>query len=190
VKRPRFFRANGPMPAEATLRVERIPGFEHLTESEWAEKIRVAVQEEEDGARRRRAAANVRVMGRKAVLDTKPTHAPTTPAPRRMVRPHLACRNRERRAGELRKVRAFRIAHRNALLMWIAGRRDVIFPHGTYRMRMFGVRCAPNPGLELGMGRLDARPVAIGAATGPPPARCVPVDVDRVSLIRGASRPF
>jgi hypothetical protein len=51
VKRPRgFFRANGNIPAEVTLRVERPDGFELLTDVEWTAKLEEAVRREDSGS--------------------------------------------------------------------------------------------------------------------------------------------
>ena len=175
VERPRgFFRTDGPMPKELTLRAEKLEGFDHLSDREWADKIGAAVQKKEEQARKQRATNNRRVFGRKAVLRVQPTDAPTTARPRRTTRPHLACRNPERREYELRVVRDFRSAHRNALLMWIAGWRSVPFPAGTYRMRAFGVRCH-RPSADLAgrsvarAGRTDLRLPVAARARSPDP---------------------
>lgn len=147
IKRPHgFFRKGGKMPEEVTLRIERVDGFEHLTDTEWRDKLAAAVSEREGNARALRLEKNVRVLGRKAVLRAKHTDQPRSPAPRGGLRPHLACRNRERRRLELAAVDAFRAAHRNARLRWSAGDRTVPFPFGTYRMLAFVVCCAPSPG--------------------------------------------
>ena len=168
VTRPRgFFRKDGPMPKEVTLRAEKLDGFEHLSDREWADKIRAAVRNKEDHAKTQRASGKVRVLGRKAVLRAKPTDSPTTNRPPRNSRPHLACHDPQRRAYELSLVRHFRVAHRTALLMWIAGWRSVAFPPGTYRMRAFGARCRPSAGARLSAAlaeRADIRfPVAAKA---------------------------
>jgi len=122
------------------LRVERLDGFEELSEQEWSEMVATAVRNEEERARQERLEKGLRVVGRKAVLRTAPTERPRTIAPRQRLRPHLACRNVERRVMELRALREFRIKHRDALTRWCAGDRQVPFPLGTYRMRAFGIR--------------------------------------------------
>lgn len=144
VKRPtRFFRQNGPMPEQVTLRLERPDGFEELSEAAWRDKISTAVRAAEEKARARRTLDRTRVLGRKAVLRAKPTDRPDTVAPRGGLRPLLACHRRERRDTELRAVLGFREAYRAARKRWCAGFRDAIFPPGTSRMRRFGVQCAP-----------------------------------------------
>ena len=141
VKRPRgFFREDGKMPEEVTLQIERIDGFEHLSEREWRDKVSTAVESIESSAKKARAREGRRVLGRKGVLGIEPTSAPRTIAPRRRLRPLIACKNLLRRVEELLAIKTFRVAYRTALARWIAGERQVFFPDGTYRMRAFGVR--------------------------------------------------
>lgn len=146
VERPRgFFRPNGPMPDEVTLTLERPDGFEALSESEWAAKVHDAVREKEDQARAERATNGSRVLGRKAVLRALPTDIPTTFAPRRALRPHVACRNKERRRHELRALMAFRAERGRALARLRRGERDVVFPYGTFRIRGVFTSAPPPP---------------------------------------------
>jgi putative transposase len=148
VSRPRlFFRSDGRMPAEITLRVARLKGYEHLTEEEWRKKVLDAVQALEEGARRQRAATGLRIAGRKKILAMSPTDSPKTAAPRRTIRPVIACRDPLLRAREVEALRGFRIAYRAALQRFRLGERDVEFPLGTYAMLRFRAhfREAPPP---------------------------------------------
>jgi REP element-mobilizing transposase RayT len=136
VKRPRdFFDPEGTMPSEVTVRVERLEGFEHLSESDWTAKLRQALDEEEERSRAKRHKSGRSVLGRKAVLLTRPTDRPQTIEPRRGLRPHIACLQRARRKLELAALAAFRIARSLALFRTLAGEENVIFPFGTYRIR-------------------------------------------------------
>jgi hypothetical protein len=125
------------MPEEVTLEPERLRGYEHLSETEWREAILQAVLTIESQARSERAASGRGVMGRKRVLAVSPTDSPKTVEPRRTLRPHVACRNRDQRIRELVALRAFRLAHRAALTRFRAGERGVEFPYGTYGMLRF-----------------------------------------------------
>lgn len=146
VKRPRcFFRQDGAMPDEVTLRVERPEGFESLSDAEWAAKVRDAVSDRERRAREARQASGRSVLGRKAVLRQQPSDAPKTPEPRRRLRPHIACKNKQRRIFELTALVAFRAERRAALVRYLAGERDLMFPYGTYRVRGFFVLAPPPP---------------------------------------------
>jgi REP element-mobilizing transposase RayT len=137
VKRPRvYFRAKkSKMPEEVTLRIERLEGYEDLSEAEWQTEIQNAVRIEEERARAERQAAGRTVLGRKAVMRVKPTDVPKSVAPRRGLRPHLACMNEERRVAELLALDEFRAKRREALERLQAGELDVVFPYGTYRIR-------------------------------------------------------
>lgn len=138
VQRPRgFFRPNGKMPDEVTLRIERPDGFEDLSDAEWITKLQDALRVEEDRAREERRIAGRGVLGRKAVLRAEPTDRPRTVEPRRGLRPHVACLDESRRVLELTALVAFRIMRRAAVDRTLAGERDVVFPFGTYRVRGF-----------------------------------------------------
>jgi hypothetical protein len=136
VRRPRggFFRSDSAMPAEVTLRVERPEGFEADSEDEWRAKLEEAVRVEEQKARTERVRSRRAILGRKGVLRAKPTDTPKTVEPHGQLRPHLACRNEERRIAELIALVAFRVARDAALRRFLKGERDVVFPHGTYRV--------------------------------------------------------
>ena len=137
IKRPRvFFREkNGKMPEEVTLRVERIDGFDSLSDAEWVGMLSDAVRVEEERARAVRLESGKGVLGRKAVLRARPTDIPTVPEKRRTLRPSIACRNRSRRVVALSELVAFRAQRRAALARYAAREADVVFPHGTYRIR-------------------------------------------------------
>lgn len=138
VPRPvEFFRPGGKMPDEVTLRVERPEGFEALSDAEWVAKLRAAVEAEERTARAARLAAGRGVVGRKEVLRADPTAIPATLAPRRELRPHVACLDAKQRVIELAALRGFRRGRLAAMIRLMRGERDVVFPFGTYRVRAF-----------------------------------------------------
>jgi len=139
VKRPAFFRSDGPMPEQVTLRVERPKGFEDLSAQEWADLLRKEMKLQEDDARRERAEKQMPVVGRRAVLAAQCTDRATTEdASDDGLRPVLACRNPELRRHLLAALLAFRRAYRDARLAWEAGDTTVMFPPGTYRMLFHG----------------------------------------------------
>ena len=70
----------------------------------------------------------------------------TSSEPRRKLRPIVACRNLVRRLVELAFFREFRIAYARMRSRWMAGDRNVVFPAGTYLLRVIhGVPCAMPP---------------------------------------------
>jgi hypothetical protein len=101
------------------------------------------VRDKERAAREERLATGGRVAGRRRILAASAFDRPTTHEPRGNLRPHVACLNRERRIRELVALRRFRVAHAEARRQFAAGQRDVLFPAGTFQMRvLFGARCA------------------------------------------------
>jgi hypothetical protein len=143
VERPEiFFREDGTMPERVTLVVDAPPA--HCEDrGAWADRVHAAVREKERAAREERLAGGARVVGRRRVLAVSAFDKPTTYEPRRSLRPHVACLNRERRIRELAALRRFRAAHAEARRRFAGGEREVVFPAGTFQMRVwFGARCA------------------------------------------------
>ena len=140
IKRPKFFREKGKMPAEVELRAERIESYTEMAPREWRERILTELARLETKARDKRRAENRRVMGRKNVLRAPLDTRPATPEPLGRRRPYIACKNRGRRELELDRLRAFRISYYAALDIWRSGDHSVVFPEGTFRMRWFGAR--------------------------------------------------
>lgn len=83
------------------------------------------------------------VFDRKAVLRARHTDSPSTVEARGGLRPNVACKNRKRRIRALEALRAFRDAYRDAFARWVTLAKGVVFPEGTYRLRLFGVPCEP-----------------------------------------------
>lgn len=143
IDRPDFLSADGPMPDKVTLRAQRLPGFDDLSQKQWKEKILKAMRTEESRARAIRRKTKGQVVGVAAVLAVDPTDTPATLAKRGGLRPQIAGKSVEHRIEQLLALKVFRAAYRAARLRWFAGEREVLFPHGTYRMLKFGVRCGP-----------------------------------------------
>ena len=77
-----------------------------------------------------------RFMGADKVLRQNPYSSPDTFEPRRRLSPTLACRDKWRRIEELQIQKGFKRDHRRCMEQWMAGDRDVVFPLGTYKMRV------------------------------------------------------
>jgi putative transposase len=146
IRRPDwFFREDGDMPEEVTLRFVRPPGFEHLTHAQWAEQIRSALARREAKAAREREETGKRIVGRRAILRQSPFDTPRRGEPRRGLRPRVACKNKWRRIETLRRNVEFQRRYRQALEAMMAG-EDVVFPGGSYQLRELGiVRVEPPP---------------------------------------------
>jgi putative transposase len=144
-----FFRKDGVMPKIASLRVT-LPSriTKHESAASFWQRVRKGIAAREETLRELRTKGKRRVFGRKAVMRVAHTDAPKTEVVKRGLRPHIACKDKERRILELEALVMFRAAYAAARLSWAKGERRVSFPFGTYRLRGLGVRCAGPPALS------------------------------------------
>ena len=144
VKRPAFFfDRNGDLPKQVTLEIKRLPGFEHLNDEQWREKIRSAIAKVEAEAERERAEKGIKLVGRKAILRQSAFAQPKTFAARRAMVPRVATRNKWLRIELLSRNKAFDADHAKAMSRVMAGERNVTFPLGTYRAVKLGMGLSP-----------------------------------------------
>ena len=62
------------------------------------------------------------------------------------LKPRVACRNKWRRIERLQRSLWWEDRYGASMTRWRAGDREVVFPEGTYRMRVLhGVNCADMP---------------------------------------------
>jgi len=135
--RPRhFFRTDGDLPEAIILKIERPPGFDHLSQIEWRMLLADRIHAIEAVTRDQRQSEGRRVMGRAAVLKQRPTDRPLSREVRRQVGPRLACVNKWARIEAIQRSKAFLSAYRVARELWKAG-VAAIFPTGTYWLRKF-----------------------------------------------------
>ncbi len=141
-ERPKsFFREGSPMPTSATLQLDLPPGVDDGRT--FADAVLAALREAEERSCAEHARTCRPFVGRTAVLAQKPYARPSTGEPRRALSPGIASRNKWKRIEALLGVAEFRRAYREALAAWTAGVRDVLFPSGTWLMRVrHGARCA------------------------------------------------
>ena len=139
VERPTvYFREDGLMPAKVELCAVAPPGLRGETYAEWIARVRTAVRKRQSGLAKERKKP---VLGAKAVTKMNPMAAPTTQAPRRKLRPHLACKDKARMKEERILLKRFREDYHAMLNRLREGDRSVKFPEGTYRLRLLGLRC-------------------------------------------------
>lgn len=145
-KRPTgFFRQDGPLPDNVALKLTPLPLLDDMDDESYRGRLGHAVAEREAtiaAARRRRG---TRVLGRRAVLKQSHLDKPATPEPRRELNPRVACRDKWARIEALQRLREFTCAYRSAWHRWRSGDRDVLFPHGTYALRMYAGVCCTGP---------------------------------------------
>lgn len=128
-----FFRPNGPMPERVTFHMSIPP--ELGTADEVIAEVQAGVTAIEAAL-----AADIRngtrVIGRRNIKAQSWKDSPTTPAPRRNLRPRVAALKAIDRIRALLELRAFLDAYRSARARWLE-RADAVFPAGTYWLRRF-----------------------------------------------------
>ena len=141
VARPKvYFRDDGRMPEKVELRAVAPHGLRGESYKAWSDRVRAAVKQRQAGLAEERP-KNRPVLGRKRVLAMDPLAAPKTEAPRRKLRPHLACKDKERMKAERHLLKKFRADYKTMLLRVRTREGRVEFPEGTYRLRLLGLRC-------------------------------------------------
>jgi putative transposase len=139
VQRPAvFFRANGAMPDTIQLELTIPPGFDSA--AEFRAKLSQALAAHEQAAT---LVVGSRFMGVQRVLAQKPTGRPAPVEPHRALNPRVAGRDKWKRIEALHRLAEFLRTYRAAWVELRKGAQDVLFPAGTYWLRIaHGVRCA------------------------------------------------
>lgn len=150
IRRPKgFFRGShdgGAWPERATLTFSRPPGREDLADDELALTLRDALGEQEQRVRHTVQAEGKRFIGRRAVLAQSRYAYPHSQDTRGNARPQVAARSKWARIEKLRNSRAWLDAYDAAKQRLKDGCRDVLFPYGTYKLRVYyRIACQPPP---------------------------------------------
>jgi REP element-mobilizing transposase RayT len=142
VPRPgHYFAQDGSMPESEELVFSTPPGF--ASAEVFQALVTARLRELEQEAAAKRAERGIEVLGAPRVRKQRHTDRPAPGEPRRVLNPRIAARDKWKRIEALGRLVSFLECHRDALLRYCRGERDVIFPRGTYLMRVrFGVACA------------------------------------------------
>ncbi len=142
IERPAgFFRPDGPMPASVAFELTVAPGFS--SGAEFQERVAATLAVREEKAARELRARGRTFVGAERVRAQDPSARPTSFEPLRRLNPRIAARDAPTRIAALAALTEFRRAYRVAWAKFKAGVRDVLFPAGTYGLRVvYGVRCA------------------------------------------------
>jgi REP element-mobilizing transposase RayT len=136
-----FFDAKGYLPAAVELELTVPPGF--ASAAEFRSLLSAAVRELEEKHRQELTGQGRRFLGAARVLAQNPLSRPASGEPRFELRPRIAARDKWKRIEGLLRLGSFERQYQQAQRAWRSGVRDVVFPAGTYLMRiMHGVQCA------------------------------------------------
>jgi len=135
-----FFDPDGSMPEMVELELAPPPGF---TAAQFRALVGAAVEQEEERHRHRAASEGRRFLGVARILAQSPFASPARGGRRFGMKPRVAARDTWKRVEGLSRLKAFLLEYRTAWLARRAGVANVIFPSGTYLLRvMHGVQCA------------------------------------------------
>ncbi len=135
------------MPNEASLALARPKGFfAELSDEEFAAKVRDAIRERESAIREKFKREGREFLGREGVLAQSPRGFPRPSEERFKLNPRVAAIDKWKRIELLQLLEEFVVNHAVALKEWAGGNREVVFPFGTYLMKVLHrARCAPAP---------------------------------------------
>lgn len=138
IRRPQhFFAADGALPEKAAMELTVPAGFD--SSAEFVEQVAAATARLEKEAERRLRRG---FMGVARVLAQRPTARPASREPRRNLNPRVAARSTSERIEALACVAEFVRSYRRAWAARRAGKAGVVFPAGTYLLRIaHGVPC-------------------------------------------------
>lgn len=141
-----FFRKRGAtaLPERASLGLVVPPGFDSAASFRRSVESALALREEAVAAER--AALHRGFLGVRRVLAQAPTARPRSSEPRGGLDPRLACKDKWRRIEALGRLKQFLSDYRLALRAWRERSAGVLFPAGTYLMRVFHLAPCEAPG--------------------------------------------
>jgi putative transposase len=140
----RFFRARGAksLPAKAFLALTPPDGFDSA--EAFRRALLLALAQREKAAALALARDGRGFAGAQGVTTRSALGSPEPARIRRGLNPQVACRDLARRIEALGRLVKFRRDYRRAFQAWRDGLLDVLFPAGTYLMRVsHGVACVP-----------------------------------------------
>jgi REP element-mobilizing transposase RayT len=130
-----FFAANGCMPEQVELELTAPPGF--ASPAEFSALVSSAVAELEARHRGEIVSGGRGFLGAARVLAQKPFARPAPGEPRFRLNPRIAARDKWKRIEAISGLKTFLRDYRNAWNARRAGAAQVLFPAGTYLLRIF-----------------------------------------------------
>ncbi len=139
-----FFRKKGVLPEKAELKLRIPPALAHIPPGELIARLRSRIEQRQEDIQREARRMGQPFLGRRGVLDQSPFAASTSQERRERTHPRVACKDAVRRKEVLMRIRNFVRAYRKAWERFCNAATDVVFPSGTYLLRLrYGVPCDP-----------------------------------------------
>ena len=131
-------------PPYADLEMHRPDGFDGESDKDLAKILRASISDREEEERLK--IGDTLPPGRAAILKQERDARPAEPRKPGERNPTIACKDKTKRRLYRAAQRAWRAEYKRCLDEWRAGNRDVVFPPGTYKMRLVhGANVAPPP---------------------------------------------
>jgi hypothetical protein len=131
------------LPDVIEFELVRPPVCMELGDAQLREEVRRRLNERELALIEARRRAGKDVLGIRRVLSQRWDDSPREPEELFATKPRVAG---SRWAQELNRIREFVVAHARARARFLAGNRDVVWPAGTWQMRVrHGVPCETSP---------------------------------------------
>jgi putative transposase len=144
--RPKFFSSKGSIPEKATLTFVKPKQFSQLSDEDYRILLRAKYRAVEEEIQDRFDDEARDFLGVNKVRRQNPYDHPWTEELRRGLNPQIACKRKWPRIAAIKSLQAFRKEYREALEKYRASDHEVVFPAGTYWMRVhLGVECHPPP---------------------------------------------
>ena len=131
------------MPDEAALTLRQPPQMRQISDAEYETLIAVRLFRREQKVAAKMAIKGESFLGIQGIMAQLPSTSPQSREPRRELNPRVAAKSKWLRIESIQRNKAFLCEYHQARKRLKAGDRDVVFPHGTYGLRIHvGVRCA------------------------------------------------
>jgi REP element-mobilizing transposase RayT len=141
-----FFDPYGLLPENVTLTLAPMPGFEDVPAAAMDALVRERVSAREAELQAESRAAGRAFLGMERVMHFDPEDRPRTREPRRGLNPRVAGKDTAVRVEGIREWSGFLVEYRASWLRWRAGDHGVMFPYGTWLMRVrHHADCRPAP---------------------------------------------
>ena len=149
VERPkRYFssRKDSKWPEKATLRFSRPDGFDEYNDKDLADKLVRTTDQRELDLQNKHKAAKRGYLGTRRILKQSRHSSPSTKEEWFKISPRIACLDKDRRQARIAYNQNWRKDYAAAWEQWKAGDHNVVFPYGTYQMRVLhSARVAEEP---------------------------------------------
>jgi putative transposase len=145
VERPEvYFRDDGDMPESVQLTIKPPSQFRHLGFEKFEKIVAKKLVEKAEKIAKEMTTLSHSFLGVRGIMQQRPTGKPSSREKRFGINPKVAAKNKWLRIEALQRNKEFLFQYREALKRWRNGDREVLFPAGTYALRVHSsAKCEP-----------------------------------------------